>query len=86
GTLIATFALIPAVGFSGTLVSLAAVNLLCALAALTLGRAVRPAEPEPDEAASRTAGTRRLAISLFVTGFLGIAFEVLVVRLAAQVL
>ncbi|MGY4622464.1 spermidine synthase [Bradyrhizobium sp. USDA 4486] len=84
GTLISTFLLIPALGFSGTLICLAAVNAFCAVGTLALGSAAGKADGEerrPDRIRDA-----RLMITLFATGLLGIAFEVLVVRLAAQVM
>jgi spermidine synthase len=87
GTLISTFFLLPAWGLSGTLICLAGVNAVCALGVLALGSAAAEAGVEAEEAAPDIiiAGPR-LTITLFATGFLGIAFEVLVVRLAAQVM
>ena len=96
GTLLSTFVLIPAFGFSGTLVCLAGVNAICALGTLALGTlalgtlalgssSAHPV-PEADDAQPHTIGGLRLTITLFVTGLLGITFEVLVVRLAAQVM
>lgn len=84
GTLFSTFLLIPALGFSGTLLCLAAVNVVCALGALALGSAPRKADAE--ERRPERIRDVRLTITLFATGLLGIAFEVLVVRLAAQVM
>lgn len=84
GTLVSTFLLIPALGFSGTLLCLAAVNAFCALGALALGSAPRKADTE--ERRPERIRDVRLTITLFATGLLGIAFEVLVVRLAAQVM
>lgn len=84
GTLVSTFLLIPALGFSGTLLCLAAVNAFCALGALALGSAARKLEAE--ERRPERIRDVRLTITLFATGLLGIAFEVLVVRLAAQVM
>src|SRR6195256_2805134 len=86
GTLISTFSLLPALGLSGTLVCLAGVNAVCALGSLALGSTFVPAIPETDEEPRRKLKGLRLTITLFATGFLGIAFEVLVVRLAAQVM
>ncbi|GLH76067.1 hypothetical protein SSBR45G_09750 [Bradyrhizobium sp. SSBR45G] len=85
GTLLSTFVAIPASGLATTLLCLAAVNAACALAALRLGRAL-PARPRAGD--RRSAGTPglRLTGTLFVTGLIGIAFEVLVVRLAAQMM
>ena len=84
GTLASTFLLIPALGFSGTLLCLAGVNALCALAALALGPAAGKADAE--QARPERLRDPRLTITLFATGLLGITFEVLVVRLAAQVM
>lgn len=85
GTLLSTFVLIPALGLSTTLLCLAAVNAACALAALRLGRAVQADARARDDSRHAVTGLR-LTATLFVTGLLGIAFEVLVVRLAAQMM
>jgi spermidine synthase len=85
GTLISTFLLLPAWGLSGTLVCLAGVNAVCALGMLALGSAAGQMRPEANEEATQI-GAPRLTITLFATGLLGIAFEILVVRLAAQVM
>lgn len=82
GALASAFVLLPAFGLSGTLIIMASMNAVCAIAAFVLN-----AELDPQQARAPT-GTmpRRLAVTLLVTGFLGISFEMLVVRLAAQVL
>ncbi|WP_314945294.1 spermidine synthase [Bradyrhizobium cosmicum] len=84
GTLASTFLLIPALGFSGTLLCLAGVNVFCALGALALGSAMDKAGAGDQRL--RQIRDLRLTITLFATGLFGIAFEVLVVRLAAQVM
>src|SRR5215470_2053846 len=86
GTLISTFFLLPAFGLSGTLLCLAATNALCALGALAVGATTRAPAAVVAERRPQRVGDLRLNTALFVTGLLGIAFEVLVVRLAAQVL
>jgi len=86
GTLVSTFVLIPALGFSGTLLCLAGVNAACALGALALGAATGRLTAARNEAPEQAIGGLRLTVTLFATGLLGIAFEVLVVRLAAQVM
>ena len=86
GTLVSTFFLLPTLGLSGTLVCLAGVNAVCALGSLALGSTFVRATPEADEAPPLKLRGLRLTITLFATGLLGIAFEVLVVRLAAQVM
>ncbi|UFZ08322.1 spermidine synthase [Bradyrhizobium ontarionense] len=85
GALLSTFVLIPTLGFATTLLCLAAVNGTCALIALRLGR---PVHVKLHETHKRVRGVPdiRLTATLFVTGLLGIAFEVLVVRLAAQMM
>ncbi|MDR3468421.1 MAG: spermidine synthase [Xanthobacteraceae bacterium] len=85
GALISTFVLLPLLGLSATLICLAAINALCALAILGIGPQRGEAAAPIDGAGLRTIGVR-LDITLFATGLLGIAFEVLVVRLAAQVM
>ncbi len=86
GTLTSTFLLLPALGLSGTLVCLAGVNAMCAAGVLALGSAAGQTPLEVDAAQPRIIGGPRLTITLFATGLLGIAFEVLVIRLAAQVM
>ena len=100
GTLAAAFLLLPTLGLSGTLLSLAALNGACALGALALGSPMLgpPALGPPALGLDRTpllatrpggppiAGPPRLATTLFITGLLGVAYEVIIVRLAAQVL
>lgn len=79
GCLASVFVLLPWLGVSRTLLSLAAINLVCALAALTVRQ---------DGAIARPVGgaMRRGSLLLAGTGLLGIGFEVLAIRLAAQVL
>ena len=86
GTLVSTFFLLPALGLSGTLVCLAGVNALCALGSLVLGSRFVEAVQQGGEVPPLKLKGLRLTITLFCTGLLGIAFEVLVVRLAAQVM
>ena len=86
GTMLTTFVLAPAWGFAHTAVLLAAVNLVCAVATLLgPGRGasgVIPESPVEGEAPGRL----RLAATLFLTGLLGIGYEILVVRVLSQVL
>jgi spermidine synthase len=87
GALAAVLLLLPMLGLSGTLLALAAVNLACAWGALALGPAADAPPPGRTAAAApAAAGGVRLASTLAATGLLGILFELLVVRLAAQVL
>ena len=83
GTLATTFWIMPAVGMSQTLMLCAGINGACAMAMVSLARpGATPAPPRP---VARQAGSANL-LSLFVTGLLGIGFEVLAVRTASQIL
>ncbi len=105
GVLGVTYALVPLLGFSSTLLICATVNLLCALVAwICFGSAT----PQSDRAAAQATAkvpalashgqsngpdtllaglsTRRLSTTLFATGFLGLGYEVVVVRVLSQVL
>ncbi|MCG7913756.1 MAG: fused MFS/spermidine synthase [Candidatus Thiodiazotropha weberae] len=83
GTLIATYWLLPALGLNHTLLLFASINLAIA-ALLWLRMPKRQVQPIswPDAA---TPG-RRLLLVLFLTGLLGLGYEILVVRVLAQVL
>ncbi|MEL7450017.1 MAG: fused MFS/spermidine synthase [Pseudomonadota bacterium] len=83
GIVATTFVLAPALGYGNTLLLCAAVNFACAVLMWRLGR------PLPESQGLANQSTRadpRLLLTLFVTGLLGLAFEVLVVRLLSQVL
>jgi spermidine synthase len=86
GTLLSTFLLIPALGLSATLFCLAAVNALCAIGALAIRTGAQIDAVAASGMPRHRAADIRLAATLFATGLLGIAFEILIVRLAAQVL
>ena len=86
GTLVSTFLLLPALGLSGTLACLAGVNALCALGMLALGSGSGRMPAAVEQPKPRIIAAPRLTLTLFATGLLGIAFEVLVIRLAAQVM
>lgn len=80
GVLTCAFWLVPALGLLGTASVCAAMNVFCAVAAFTLR--ARSAE----RAVTLRAGPGpRLAAMLAVTGFLGIGYEVLAVRVLAHV-
>ena len=79
GALGCVLVLMPALGLSGSLLALAAINAACAAAALSWrGSPVGTAQPSRVPA--------RLSVTLVAAGLLGIGFELFVVRLAAQVL
>ncbi len=86
GILASTFLLMPLLGLRATLLVCGAANALCA--GVVLFGAARGEESRPP-AAVRIAGRpgdRRLRMTLFVTGLLGIGYEILAVRVMAQVL
>jgi spermidine synthase len=83
GALLAAFSLMPALGLRTSSFVLSAVNILCGLAALYLARnatatstPVNPTQKAP----------AMLALRLFLTGAVGIGFEVAIVRGLSQVL
>lgn len=88
GVVTSTFVLLPALGLSRTVIVLAVVNFL--IAAL-LWKIVAYPEPghtvlEPRREAPGTSVYGPLGTLLFMTGLLGIGYEVLVVRVLSQVL
>ncbi len=85
GPLLTTAVLIPAMGFSRALLALALVNLLVAATAFRLAGTASPAVQLPEQADMRPPGSAGLALRLFVTGCLGVGFELLAIRAMAQV-
>jgi len=81
GTLATAFLVIPAFGLSATLALCALVNAICAIAMLRAAGGIRPV-PKPE---ARGASIVGLA-PLFVSGLLGIGYEVLTVRVLSQIL
>ena len=70
------------------MIGFAGLQSLCALMFLGMGRRVRSVEPvasKADQSGDRLS-TSRLRVTLWLSGFLGIGFEVLVTRLLSQVL
>jgi spermidine synthase len=82
GVLAAAFWLVPRLGLARTAGVSVALNLFCALTAWLVLPADADAEVAP---APERAGARGLLARLALTGFLGIGFEVLVVRVLSQV-
>ena len=86
GTLATTFWLIPAVGLSRTLASLAMVNLACAIAMAAYRRTATILRVAPGlSPIARPKPSNRL-ISLFLTGLLGIGYEVIAIRTLSQIM
>ncbi|MHC4421840.1 MAG: fused MFS/spermidine synthase [Planctomycetota bacterium] len=86
GTLLATFVIIPAVGYGRTILMLVVVNAICAFGIMAgPARGEQRREPVAFDLAGRPAGVR-LGFVVFMTGLLGIGYEVLCVRVMGQVL
>jgi len=91
GVLAAAFALVPALGLARTAGVCVVLNLACAAAALTLFHrdAVASGHGSPHSSTDGLVrlgpGGRASLLRLALTGFLGIGFEVLVVRVLSQV-
>ncbi|MGL5165445.1 MAG: fused MFS/spermidine synthase [Afipia sp.] len=81
GTLVTTFLLIPTFGLSTTLALCAAVNLLCAIAIWRYSGPAR-ASTVPTQRPNALIGLA----PLFLTGLLGIGYEVLTIRVISQIL
>ena len=82
GVLACAFWLVPQFGLARTAVVCAALNLACAAVALRLSAAPRAAVVPAPFTLSRRQG---VPMRLFVSGLLGIGYEVLVVRVLSQV-
>lgn len=97
GTLAATFYLMPELGLTSTLLFFAAVNVVCGsgvwllcgsrFKALVVPAAFLPATATAaaDKSLSHISATR-LAMTFFMTGLLGIGYEILVIRVLSQIL
>jgi len=83
GVLLSTFFILPRFGLRAALLGFAALNVCCGLVALRLSWKV--ATPFQNAAAA-TEDRWRIWITLFVTGLLGIGYEMVGVRVLAQVL
>ena len=99
GTVTTVFLLVPWIGHAATLLVLALVNLACAVSVARLLQRLRAATPVVPASSARGAqhgdaaapgapplSDQRLLVTLFVTGLLGLAYEVLVIRVLSQVL
>lgn len=98
GTLVGAFLLVPLLGYRVSVFAMAGTDLLCAVMMLPLlgaGRSVEVVDsetnPETDGAtdapvAGDGPSRRRLMTILFATGFLGIGYEIVGLRVLAQVI
>jgi len=82
GTLVTTFLLIPALGLSATLALCAVLNMICAFALWRCGDGERLAATPASSSRARLL----LLVPLFLTGLLGIGYEVLTIRVVSQIL
>lgn len=86
GTLAATFWIVPAVGFSRTQYLLALINVICVVGVFALQPVAAGTLKPPDGQAVALNPPKRLFLTLFCTGLLGIGYEVMSVRIVSQVL
>jgi spermidine synthase len=94
GTLVGAFLLVPLLGYRVSVMAMAGTDLLCAAMMLPLLRSTGSMAIEPDATpeSSSTAATvkapsrRRLLVILFATGLLGIGYEIVGLRVIAQVI
>ena len=82
GVLASAFWLVPGLGLARTALICVALNVACGCASLASFPAVARATPAGVNSSARARGT---LLRLAVTGFLGIGYEVLVVRVLSQV-
>ncbi|MCH7705188.1 MAG: fused MFS/spermidine synthase, partial [Planctomycetes bacterium] len=82
----ATFFIIPAVGFQRTLIALAAVNPVCAVCVGFGAARAESARQSVQTDMVDLISPLRLSVTVFVTGVLGIGYEVLALRVMGQVL
>ena len=86
GTMLTTFVIAPQIGFRGTCALLAAANFVCGFS-IFFGPARGETELPPVLAEDvELSSLRRVLVTLFFTGLLGIGYEVLVIRVVSQVL
>jgi spermidine synthase len=85
GTLLVTFWLLPALGTTSSSVLLALLNIFGALAILWIRQNAAEEGRATTEPGQRSAVSVRLSLILFVTGLLGIGFEVIMIRVLSQI-
>ncbi|MEO8425703.1 MAG: spermidine synthase, partial [Verrucomicrobiota bacterium] len=89
GTIASTFWIVPALGFTRTIIIFAGLNLFCGVLALLIEAKVRRTVAIHDQTERFTikvVPAWRLSLTVFFTGLLGIGYELLGVRVLAQVL
>ena len=86
GVMLTTFFIAPQIGFRTTVGVLAVVNFMCA-GGVYFGAARKESERPPVSSNYKTeVSSWRIAATLFATGFLGVGYEVLMIRIVSQVL
>lgn len=86
GTLAGALLMAPQIGFSKSLWILAALNFVCAAGALITSARKGLASPPVFSDRAQRRFSVRMAATLFLTGLLGIGYEILMVRAISQVL
>lgn len=86
GALFATFWLIPNFGLSNTLVVFSAINILCSVSMLLVWQRKSALVNKAPPRSLVFIGNKHLLFSLFVCGWLGLGFEVLIIRALSQIL
>jgi spermidine synthase len=86
GTLASAHVLVPRLGLRGTLLLFATLNVACALVIVWLSPALRSDRAAPPSAPATGLSSRRIAVTVFATGLLGIGYEALGVRVLCQAL
>jgi len=89
GTVASTFWIVPALGFRQTLIGFAGLNVLCGLLALLIAAKTQRSvaiHARTGRITRKVVPAWRLSLTLSITGLLGIGYELLGVRVLAQVL
>lgn len=86
GTFLTTFLLLPQFGINVTAVLLATINFMVALAVIVINCKSNTVQDHVKFDKVSGEGMFRLYLTLFITGFLGIGYEVLLVRALSQIL
>ena len=84
GIVVSVFILVPTFGYATSLRLLSVLNFVCAALMLITRPSFSAMKAAESATRKRTSDTRRLFVTLFVTGLLGIGFEVLAVRALSQ--
>jgi len=86
GVLVCTFVLLPVVGMRASLSALATINIISALVIFVISSPVKAHQPAQASATITTQPVKAMGIIIFITGLLGVGYEVLGVRMLAQII